>query len=226
MFFSYTSMPLDLITLMQWLKFSENDTNVFCTSTLENKIKTESKNTKRNIKELLDLDKEFLEKAYKSHSISKFEEIKSGVKTDYLTRNFFLKYIDWYIVKPIGKGGIDTYRTFFPLYIPNTEALEQVKNYLVDLRCPCFTFDYISLTDMTDGHETIMFLGAMSEAETPCNNLVGHHWEWSVFHEDAKEIYLAKCVNCGLVKESILGDTRNHLWNENHSWRYSFPCKE
>ncbi len=216
-------MPLDLISLVQWLKFNERETDEFFSACMNNRIKTSSRVTKRSINELIELDREYLKKAYNAKTTTKIEEIRSGVKVDYVSQKFYLKYIDWYIVKPLGKNGLDSYRVFFPLYLPNTEALEQIKNYLVDFRCPCFPFDYISLTDMTDGKETIIFIGAMNEAEPMCKSPLGHKWEWNVFREDVKEIYLAKCSHCGIEREAVIGDNRNHQWNENHGWRYLSP---
>jgi hypothetical protein len=216
-------MPLDLISLTEWLKLNERELNDFCSSCFTNNIKTNTTTTKRNITELIEIDREYLAKAYNSKSTAKIEEIRSAVKTDYLSKKFYLKYIDWYIVRPLGKNGNDSFQVFFPLYLPNTEALEQIKNYLIDFRQPCFNFDYISLTDMTDGKETILFLGAMNEAEPCCTNKLGHKWDWMVFREDVKEIYLAKCERCGIEKEAIIGDDRNHMWNKNHGWRYFSP---
>ena len=216
-------MQLDLISLLEWLKFNERETNEFLSASMNNRVKTNSRVTRRNINELIELDREYIKKSYKAKTTTKIEEIRSEIKLDYVSKRFYLKYIDWYIVKPLGKNGSDSYRIFFPLYLPNSDAIEQVKNYLVDLRCPCFQFDYLSLTDMTDGKETVIFLGAMNEAEPQCKSQQGHKWEWNAFHEDVKEIYLAKCCNCGIEREAIIGDNRNHQWNENHGWRYLSP---
>lgn len=213
-------MPLDLISLVNWLKLNDKEINEFFSECLKNNVSIKDRPCKRFINDLKDIDIQFVFKAYNSTSKSKVEEIRSSVKADYISKIFSLKYIDWYMVRPLGKNGTDPYRILFPLYLPNTEVFDQVKQYLIDFREPCFDFDYISLTDMTDGKETVLFLGSMNESEPKCLSDFEHKWNWSVYREDFKEIYFAKCERCGIEKEALIGDIRDYKWNENHGWRY------
>lgn len=216
-------MPIDFISLVQWLNLNEREISSLCSSCFDNPVKTNTSTIKRSIEELLEIDREFIKKKYGASTTNRVEEIRAKVKTDYMSGEFSMKYAEWYIMKPLGKHCADSFRTYFPLYLPNTHALDKLGNSIVDLRKPCFTFDYLSITDMTNGKESILFVGAMNDAEIKCTNLVGHDWEWDVFREDGREVYFARCKNCGLEKEAVIADDCAPEWNENHGWRYSMP---
>ena len=216
-------MPVDFISLIQWLKLSDREINSFCSACFDNPVKTNTTTIKRSVEELLDIDRAFIKKKYGAVTNLKVEDIRSKIKTEYMSGEFNMNYADWYIIKPLGKRCTDSFRTYFPLYLPKEKALDKLSNYFIDLRKPCFTFDYVSITDMTNGKENILFVGAMNDAEIKCKNLCGHDWEWDVFREDGHEVYFAKCRHCNLEKEAIIGDDCDHMWNENHGWRYSMP---
>lgn len=222
-FFLEIYMPVDFISLIQWLKLNDREINSFCSACFDNPVKTNTTTIKRGMDDLVELDRNFIKKNYGATTTNRIEEIRAKVKTDYMIGDFNFKHKDWYIMKPLGKHCADSFRTYFPLYLPNSHAMDKLSSYIVDLKQPCFTFDYISMTDMTNGKESILFVGAMNDAEIKCTSLTGHNWEWDVFREEGHEVYYAKCKNCGLEKEAIIGDDCDPSWNENHGWRYSKP---
>jgi len=214
-------MSLSLIKLADWA-FGKNDyeANNFFNEIFANKLKFSSDCKKRDIADFNNIDIDFVKKDYKFKSKEMVENLKTEIRTSYLNKKFSLRMNYWYIIKPIGYHGNDSYRDFFALYIPNADVFEDVKNALVNMSKPCFCCDYVQIIDMSDGKTSTIFIGGLNEPEPPCKEGCSHDWYWTVYNKDFLEIYFAECKKCGIKKSKVIGDNRNHLWNENHGWRY------
>ena len=215
-------MSVDVIRFSDWVfKDDENEQNRFFNSILVNRLKSDGKLKPRSIDELNNLDCDYIKKNLGKKSENSISELKSEVKTAYLSKRFNLRMIDWFIVKPLNKSGLDDFKTIIPLYLPLSETIGEIKRYLINKSLPCFDYDYLSVTDMTDGSEDIIFIGGLDEPEPPCTGgFDDHEWNWLVYHNDGKEVYEAECTHCKLRRSMVLGDTRAYRWNDNHGWRY------
>lgn len=213
----------DFNTFVDWIFYNQRELNSFMNSCFENYQKTNSlKTNKRNIDMLNELDFEYIKKDYGKKSENSISDLKSEVKSAYMTKKYSLRFIDWYIIKPISKNGIESSQIFFALYFPCTEAIDEIKRYIIDKTQPCFECDYIIVTDMTNGKESVIFLGGLDEPEPNCTSLTKEHkWDWCIYRDDTKEILFAECKTCGITKSAVIGDDRGYQWNENHGWRYN-----
>lgn len=217
-------MAVNLINFSEWVFGSNVDaSDAFFSTIFKNNLKASNECKIRDINELNMIDHKFIKKSYNLSSRTSIDDLKSKIKLNYVNRTFCHKYIDWYIVKPLGNSGCDTYRTYFAVYLPNTDAIDQVKLNLVDYSKPCFSCDYLQIIDMSDGKESKLFIGGLNQPEPSCRCGEEHEWEWCLYHEDCLEIYFAECKKCGIKKKKTIGDNRSIQWNKNHGWRYNVP---
>lgn len=218
-------MAVDLINLSDWIfRNNEEGLDSFFSEVFKNNLKASDKCKIRDVEELNKIDTEYIKREYKYTSMKPIEDLKSDVKTNYINNNFCLKYHNWYIVKPLGLRGCDSYRTFFSVFLPD-KAMDKVKQSFIDYSKPCFSCNYIQLIDMTDGKQSILFIGGLDEPEPSCKCGEDHKWMWDIYRDDCLEVYFAECEKCGIKRKKIIGDDRNYQWNKNQGWRYFDPSQ-
>ena len=219
-YYSIEGFFMSLLKLNEWLFGTEqNKSNLFFDSVFRDSYLMSEENI-RNENDIDKIDTLFLAKNYDATTQKQRDILKADVRTEFLNKKYSSRRIDWFIVKPIGLFGSSTYRSFCAVYVPNTETIKELKLFLCDLTKACFSFNFVSVIDMTDGTEEIVYVGNLRQPEPKCKEGFRHKWDWDCYNEDGVENFTATCIHCGLKKSLVTGDNRNYKWNEAHSWRY------